>query len=169
MYNNSLVKKLAQSVKLFCGLASDDIREFLANCRRHDVEPGAAVIVQGENGNEMFVVVSGLLEVEHEGPDGVQHLSTLQPGSVFGELAILDQLPRSATVRAVEPSLLLGFERGSLVKIPLVAPKLYRNIALILSSRLRDTNALLSVCLTAPKTPAGPAASGRQYRTRNVL
>lgn len=32
MYNNSLVKKLAQSVKLFCGLASDDIREFLANC-----------------------------------------------------------------------------------------------------------------------------------------
>lgn len=169
MYNDSLVKKLAQSVKLFSGLAHDDIREFLANCRRRDVAPGEAVICQGEYGSEMFVIVSGLLEVQQETSADVHVLAALEPGDVFGELAILDQLPRSATVRAVSQSIVLMFDRGSLVRIPLVVPKLFRNIALILSERLRDTNEMLSITLSTPRAPVhAESIAGRRYRTRSI-
>ncbi len=168
MHNDSLVKKLAHSVKLFDGLSDEDIREFLANCLRRDIEPGEAVVTQGEYGQSMFVIVSGLMEVIRE-QDGLQQvLAVLEPGDLFGELAILDRQPRSATVRAVTSGLLLRFERGSLARIPQVAPKLIRNIALILSNRLRETNEMLLITLSGNrKAPASEPAPSRHYRSRS--
>lgn len=153
MHNDSLVKKLARSVKLFTGLSHEDIREFISNCRKIEAAPSEVVIRQGQQGSEMYIIVAGSLEVQRETTLEVKLLATLQPGEVFGELAILDQLPRSATVKAASQCLLLAFERSSLVRIPNVAPKLFRNVALILSERLRETNELLSITLTEPKTP----------------
>lgn len=165
MHNDSLVKKLSQSVKLFAGLSHEDIREFIGNCRKIEAGSGEAVVRQGLQGSEMYIIVAGLLEVQRETMLDVQVLAALEPGEVFGELAILDQLPRSATVRAVSPCLLLAFDRSSLVRIPDVAPKLFRNVALILSERLRDTNELLSITLSMPRHSQEREA-GRNYQTR---
>lgn len=166
MHNDSLVKKLAQSVKLFAGLSHEDIREFISNCRKIEAAQGAVVIRQGLQGSEMYIIVAGSLEVQRETTLDVKVLATLQPGEVFGELAILDQLPRSATVKAASHCLLLAFERSSLVRIPNVAPKLFRNVALILSERLRETNELLSITLSEPKTRQA-AEPGRHHQTRH--
>lgn len=164
MLNDSLVKKLSQSVKLFAGLSHEDIREFIANCRKLEAGPGEIVIRQGLEGSEMYIIVAGLLEVVRETTLDMQVLAALEPGEVFGELAILDQQPRSATVRAVSPCILLAFDRSALIRIPLVTPKLYRNVALILSQRLRETNALLSITLT-PK-PENEASARPVMRKR---
>ena len=150
MHNDSLVKKLAHSVKLFDGLSDEDIREFLANCLRRDIEPGEAVVTQGEYGQSMFVIVSGLMEVIRE-QDGLQQvLAVLEPGDLFGELAILDRQPRSATVRAVTSGLLLRFERGSLARIPQVGRADSLNLAVATGVMLFEVRRHL-LSLDAPR------------------
>ena len=72
--------------------------------RRHsvfdvrDFEPGAVIVREGEIGDCMYFVQSGIVEVEREGSGVVARLST---GDFFGEMALLSNEPRNATVRAV--------------------------------------------------------------------
>lgn len=68
-----------------------------------DVPGGRCLMAQGDSGNELFVIVSGKVVVDRDG----RRLNTLGPGDFFGEIALLDGGPRTATVTAEEPSRLL--------------------------------------------------------------
>jgi MFS family permease len=71
-------------------------------------EPGEAIVREREAGDRFYVVVRGMLEVTARGV----RLSMLGPGSYFGEIALLRDVPRTATVRAVEPAELLALDRN---------------------------------------------------------
>ena len=76
-------------------------------------EPGQEIMRQGDVGVGAFIIRSGKVEVLQD-RDGKQvKLATLGPGDVFGEMALLDEFPRSATVRAVEPT--TAIDRKSVV------------------------------------------------------
>ncbi|HET7521023.1 MAG TPA: cyclic nucleotide-binding domain-containing protein [Candidatus Limnocylindria bacterium] len=68
-----------------------------------DVKAGYCLMRQGDNGAEMYVIVSGQVAVERNG----QRLNTLGPGDLFGEIALLDGGPRTATVTAEQDTRLL--------------------------------------------------------------
>jgi CRP-like cAMP-binding protein len=68
-----------------------------------DVPAGRCLMAQGDRGVEMFVIVSGQVRVERDGT----RINTLGPGEFFGEIALLDGGPRTATVTADEPTRLL--------------------------------------------------------------
>jgi CRP/FNR family cyclic AMP-dependent transcriptional regulator len=68
--------------------------------RIHDFATGDVVFAEGDPGRTMFVVLEGRISVEREG----RILEEVAPGGIFGEIAILDEGPRSATARATEPS-----------------------------------------------------------------
>jgi protein phosphatase len=68
-----------------------------------DVPAERCLMTQGDRGAEMFVIVSGQARVERDG----QRINTLGPGDFFGEIALIDGGPRTATVTADEPSRLL--------------------------------------------------------------
>jgi CRP-like cAMP-binding protein len=68
-----------------------------------DVPADRCLMAQGDRGVEMFVIVAGQVRVERDG----QRINTLGPGDFFGEIALLDGGPRTATVTADEPSRLL--------------------------------------------------------------
>ncbi len=136
-----ILRKVLKLVHLFEGFSEQDARDFIAWAARVDAGPGDAVIGEGEHGQDMFVVVAGSLRVVKTGAGEEQELAVLEPGDSFGEIALLDSGPRSASVVAITVCTLLRFERKNLVKIPSVSLKLYRNIATLVAARLRDTSA----------------------------
>ena len=136
-----LIRRTLKLVRLFQGFSEQDARDFLAWAKRFDAVPGQTIVREGESGQDMFVVAAGELKVVKSGLGIDEELATLEPGDTFGEIALLDSGARSASVTAVTSSTLLQFERRNLIKIPEVSLKLYRNVATMVASRLRDTSA----------------------------
>ncbi|MFI5305785.1 MAG: cyclic nucleotide-binding domain-containing protein [Polyangiales bacterium] len=79
------------------------------------VRPGARVVEQGAEGGSMFVLARGTVRVERAGADGVpRELATLREGAVFGELSLLSDAPRNASVTAVTDCDLLELSLSAL-------------------------------------------------------
>jgi nitroimidazol reductase NimA-like FMN-containing flavoprotein (pyridoxamine 5'-phosphate oxidase superfamily) len=74
------------------------------------VNPGQVIVRQGAPADKFFIVVDGTVEVLHEEGDQTRPLATLRSGEFFGEIAILRDTPRTATVRAVTPTTLLAMD-----------------------------------------------------------
>lgn len=106
----------------------------------------AVVFEEGAIGDLMYVVVSGKMEVYRKDTLGGEvRLAVLGEGDVFGEMAILEHVRRTASVRALGPSITLALSRNDLIEQPALALQLYRNVARMLSRRLRlTTDVLLS-------------------------
>jgi CRP-like cAMP-binding protein len=148
-----LMRKTLKLVRLFEGFSEADARDFLAWAKRFDARPFEPIITEGGHGQDMFVVAAGKLKVVKSGGGADEELATLEPGDSFGEIALLDSGPRSASVVAITASTLLRFERRNLVKIPDVSRKLYRNIATMIASRLRDTSMRVILAKAAAAPP----------------
>ncbi|MEM7248856.1 MAG: cyclic nucleotide-binding domain-containing protein [Acidobacteriota bacterium] len=78
---------------------------------RRRVKAGEEVVREGELGDEAYVIVAGALEARREEDGRPKALRTMGPGEVFGEMAILNATPRTATVVALEDSLLVCLSR----------------------------------------------------------
>ena len=102
---------------------------------------GAFVVKEGERGQEMFVVESGSVEVLRGSGPAERRLSLLAAGDFFGEMALLDDRPRSASVRAASECRLLVIDATTLDQMlreyPEIAVRMLRNLA----ARLRDEGA----------------------------
>jgi CRP/FNR family cyclic AMP-dependent transcriptional regulator len=97
-------KELAQ-VALFRELNTHDLQVLGATCHERDFAPGEALMRQGDTAVGLFVLVRGKVRVTRSQDDGSeQELNVMGPGEVVGEMSLLDDLPRSATVTAVEPT-----------------------------------------------------------------
>lgn len=118
---------------------------------RAHFEPGAAIVTQGEIGDRFYVIARGKVEVLRDQPDGgAVWLATLGPGEYFGEVALLKDLPRTATVRAVEATDVLAIGRGDFAALA-------QNLSLLRSSLLETAGSRLE------STQAGlEAAPGRE-------
>lgn len=96
---------------VFADLPHREVEDFAATLRTLRVGAGDVVVRQGTPADKFFVVVAGAVEVLRDGePDG----ETFGPGQLFGEMAVLSETPRRATVRAQTSSTLLALERDVL-------------------------------------------------------
>ncbi len=101
--------------------------------------PGQEILRQGDVGVGAFIIHSGKVEVVQT-RDGHDHrLRELGPGEFFGEMALLDEFPRSATVRAIEPTTCFGIMRWHFRGILESHPQIALAILPVLSRRIRDT------------------------------
>lgn len=104
---------------------------------------GDEVVREGEPGARLYVVVAGAVRVEKRGASGaVTALAELGAGEAFGEMALLDGAPRSATVRAVGACRLLTLEGDALRRIGRDHPEVYEALLVALGERLRATSEL---------------------------
>jgi CRP-like cAMP-binding protein len=141
-----------RNVGLF-GAVGDDVLEFLA--RKLVVllpKAGDVVFHEGDPARDLFVVISGEMEVLKRSQSGVDaRVAMLGPGDWFGEMSILDVQPRSATVRVLAPSRLLKVGAADLDALYRHDTKAYAiivlNIARELSRRLRVADGLLAELL----------------------
>ena len=92
-------------------LPLEDVGLIAGNLHRAEVEAGAVVARQGTPADKFMIVVDGELDVTREGDGGQEEVATLGPGDFFGEIAILRDSPRSATVTARSNATLLTMER----------------------------------------------------------
>jgi len=128
---------------LFAGLSRWEARKVVLLGGLHEYEAGAPVIVKGEIGTEMYMVVTGRIRVFDPLPDGRERtLTALGPGGVIGEIGVLTQQVRSASVVAEARSALLRLDLAALERVrkwsPYTSAKLFRNIARMLGERLRE-------------------------------
>ena len=99
MYEDSLAR-----VDLFRGLDKKDLRILAASCQERKYSAGSTLIKQGDTGVGLYVLTNGKVRVTRvNNPDKLEEeLDIAGAGSVLGEMALLDDLPRSATVTAIE-------------------------------------------------------------------
>ena len=121
-------------------------------------EPGEDVVREGDSGSRLFIIQSGGVAVIKRVGEREVELATLGQGDIFGEMSLLEGLPRSATVRAVEPTSVLVVEPGGFLLKIRRDPTLAFEILQQLSGRVRRLNgqlteALLKLPQTLDKLP----------------
>lgn len=105
---------------------------------------GREIVVEGQPGEELFVVIRGRVAIEKNGVE----IAELRAGGHFGEMGLIDNAPRSATVRATEPTRTMVIARSDLMNLmkreSILAVKLLWSFVQVLSDRLRVANSELS-------------------------
>ena len=126
-----------RAVPLFAGCSDEELRFILTRVEEMDFPAGRVLCKKGESGGDFFVILEGQAEVEASAGKRM-----LGPGEFFGEIALLDNGPRSATVRAATPMrcLILGHAqfRDVLYQNGEIAIKILRAV----TYRLRDATPL---------------------------
>lgn len=123
-------------IPLLSSLGADDLRYVIERVAMREVEPRDVVMRQGAEGGSLFVVVSGRVRVFSEKP--ARELATLGEGAFFGELALLTNFPRSATVVATEPTQLLEISRELISEIVRRSPDVLKTLLRFFRDRLLD-------------------------------
>ncbi len=139
---------LRRRAPLFDGLSAWEARKVVLLGRLEAVPAGAVVVRKGDSGTDMYMIVAGHVRVLDRHPDGREEvLDTLGPGATFGEMGLVSQEVRSANVVAVTETEVLRLDFAALERIrrrfPYTGAKLFRNLARILSERLRHTTRVM--------------------------
>jgi CRP/FNR family transcriptional regulator, cyclic AMP receptor protein len=138
MYEEALAR-----VDLFSGLPKKDLKDLATYCRERTFSPGSVMLTQGEQGLGLFIITKGTVRITRKNsPDGAEEvLGTAGPEDIIGEMALLDDLPRSATVTAVDEvtalTLPLWEFRRILRRIFRSDPDVGLDLLAVLSRRLR--------------------------------
>jgi len=135
-------KQFLRSLDLFSELKGGELGLLAQALHARTYRPGEVVFVEGDIGRALFILESGAVELTRKGADGRPVvLYTLKPGEFFGEMALLESLPRSATATAVETSRLHLLYRTKLDSLlhanPRIGVAIMGHLARLLSARLR--------------------------------
>lgn len=130
--------KALGKVEMFEGLSKRNLTKIAQLSTVRKTHKDEILVVEGQKGSEMMIVLDGRAVVRR----GKRKLGELGPGEVFGEMALLDDQPRSATVTALEPMRLLEVSGPAFRKMLPMVPSLTEAVLAGLSKRLRDANAI---------------------------
>jgi putative peptide zinc metalloprotease protein len=115
--------RLLRQIPLFTDMDAQQLQLIAAHLTEENASPGATIIKQGEVGDKFYIIKSGQVQVIVSSEKGEQPVNERGPGQFVGEMALLLQKPRLATVRAMEPTSLLVLNKADFDQ--LVATQLY--------------------------------------------
>ncbi len=125
----------------FGRFGAEDIDAVIAHVRTVDFGAGELIFARGDEGRGLLAVVSGTVKISVVSPEGREIvLSLMQPGDIFGEMALLDGLPRSADATAVTSLKMLSLDRREFLPLLRAKPDLALGLVEMLSRRLRKTS-----------------------------
>ncbi len=138
-------KELLRSVPIFSELSDQDIASLARLANRRKCPKDSVVFFENEEGDFFFTILEGRIKVTILGDDGREViLSLLGPGDFFGEMALLDQEPRSATAIAVEDTELLSLHRTDFQTVLADNRSITTGLIKVLTGRLRRANHQIS-------------------------
>ncbi len=144
-----------KSAPLFAGLEGEELAALADIALEHEYKPGEIIFEEHQVAHHLYVILRGKVEVFLRKNGAERPLAVLGEKECFGEMAILDDEPRSAFVRALEPTLVLKIDRDSFHELIHERPQISFAIFRILGGRLRHKN------LEADNLPVFD--TGRQY------
>ncbi len=130
-----------RSIPFFAKLSDVTLRRLVAQCPIQNVPAQRELFQQGEAGDALYVIVAGQVEIVQTLDSAPVRLSTFHAGEYFGEMALLDDAPRSATARTIADCVLLQVRKQDFLDLLREHPAIFSDAARVLSARLRDMNA----------------------------
>jgi signal transduction histidine kinase len=152
-------------VPLFADLSEEDLEQLYEMAKTISIHPGELVFEEGSPGDALYVVLDGELEVSKRqgGQDVV--LAVRRAGEFIGEMSLLEQAPRSASVRALRESRLLMINRAAFETLLSCSPSAHLTMLRTVTSRLRSTESML---VQSEKMAAlGTLAAGLAHELNN--
>lgn len=139
--------RFLKTVPFFNELSTWQLKKVSEIVFERNYEAHELIFEQGQPGAALFLVVDGQVQVEILKDQIVTSIATLERGAFFGEMALLDESPRSASARSLEGTKTLALYRNDLSRLihtdPATACQIYRALARIIGDRLRSTNELV--------------------------
>ena len=129
---------LLKGVGMFAHTSEDILADVAAILEEVELTPGEPVFQKGEQGDSMYIIIHGRVRIF----DGEKTINFLGEREIFGELALLDPEPRSASVEAVEETQLFRLERATLFELMEDNVGVVSGIMHVLCSRLRRMTAI---------------------------
>ena len=137
-------EEMLAGIWLFSGVSKEDLKKLAAFAFTKTYAPGDTIIEEGRTGNGLYVITSGSVHVvKGLNTENAQHVATLGSGEFFGEMALLGEWPRSASVRAVEETECIGIDRWLFLAQIRKQPHMAITMLQVMAERLRDTDAKL--------------------------
>jgi len=131
-----------RNVTFFGSLSDDDLRDIAEFVRKRTHPAGHIIFRENKQGDTFHIIHKGRVEITKRFEDGEEMvLAVCGDGDFFGEMALLEDGPRSATVRTLKPTTTLEISRQGFVSLLQKAPLLAYELTRELSARLRDTDA----------------------------
>jgi len=133
---NEAVMTMLEKNPLWAGLERKDLQAIVKASEERKFETGNIILGKGEGGVGFYLIMDGSVEVRSDS----KIVAKLGPGQFFGEMAVLDNQPRSADVVAVEPSRCLIVSEWSFKALISENPRIALRMLQELVRRLRDVN-----------------------------
>ena len=140
--NSDPILKAMERIPIFENLVKKELKNIAQLIHEREYKPNEYVFKKHAPAEGMYVILHG--EIEIKDPKSGNVFASLQSGDFFGELALLDEEPRSASAVCTVSSRLIGFFRTDLLTLinryPELGNKILLNLSRILGERLRETN-----------------------------
>ncbi len=134
MDRHTWIDEQLAAVPLFEGLSKKQLRRISSLMTRIDRPAGKVLATEGQRGYEFFIVLEGEVEVRH----GDRVIATRRTGDYVGEIALLDERPRTATVVTTTPVSVEVLSRGEFMSLLAEVPELSGQIMATMARRLAD-------------------------------
>ncbi len=132
------IEELAR-VPLFDGMTPQELQPIAVTARMQEYPTGVPLVWQGSPGAGFFVITAGKVRVVQQRQDGdIHELAVLGPGDTFGEMALLDDQPRSGTALTLEPTTALVLPSWDFRAALRENPEIIVKLLAVLSLRLRN-------------------------------
>ncbi len=133
-----------QGVPIFQDLDQNELPEIERLIHQREYTPGERIFSQGQPGLGMYIILRGKVKIYQEEEGEQMELTRIEQGSFFGDMALLDETPRSATAEALELTRVIAFFRPDLFELldrsPRTGIKIMRGVANVIGTRLRAQN-----------------------------
>lgn len=132
---------LIENVPIFEGLKREDLEKIAAKANRQHFPKDSILVYEGQQPDSLYIIVSGKCKVYVSDEEGRElTLNNMTPGDFFGELAIIDGSPRSATVEAMEKTTVLQITGRDFQEFLATTPDALNNMLSELARRVRGVN-----------------------------
>ncbi|HKI99292.1 MAG TPA: cyclic nucleotide-binding domain-containing protein [bacterium] len=125
-------------IEFFSDFTDLELVRLLKICHTRKYQDGETIFNEGEKGDRLYVLIMGLVEIIKHREQGTETLATMNAGDCFGEMALVDQEPRSADARAKGDTMIIEVNDQIINDInDILALKLFRKIAILVTKKLR--------------------------------
>jgi CRP-like cAMP-binding protein len=137
-------KAVLQRNYLFRGLSDTTLERVASLATRRNYQKGAVIFAQGDRGDALFGVVAGRVRISANGSAGQEvFLNIMEPGDAFGEIAVMDGLPRTAAATALDDATVIVIKRSDFLELLEREPRVAIHLLKLLCERLRWTSELV--------------------------